>query len=109
VSAEKPDVVDDVSVDPRTGFVVLTVSDNLPWDADQHVRALLDKVNICRRFIDSGRLVAQFPQAKQRSPEIAVMLRYPPDAPGKAFLERALLSLADEGIGFRYQVVDAQP
>jgi hypothetical protein len=105
VSAEKPEVIDEVTVDPKTGFVVLTVSHNLPWDADQHARTLLDKVSACRRFIDSGKLVAQFPQAKQRSPEIAVMLRYPPDAPGKALLERALVSLADEGIGFRYRVV----
>ncbi len=46
MSVEQTDVVDIVSVDKRSGHVVLTVSDHLDWsDSLAHQRVLQEKLN----------------------------------------------------------------
>jgi hypothetical protein len=54
MTIEDARIVDFIGVDPVTGHVVLTITDHLPWDSDEHVLLLQDKLNRYLAFVESG-------------------------------------------------------
>lgn len=105
VSVDNADVIDLVGVDQHTGHAVLTVSDHLAWDSDEHLLTLQDKLNAYLRFIESGDLVRRYPEAKDRVPQITVVLKYPPSGNGLRFLERVSRVIESGGILFRHETL----
>jgi hypothetical protein len=105
VSVENPDVIDVVGVDKQTGHVVLTISDHLGWQSDEHLLRLQEKLNGYLRFIESGELVEQYPQARGLKPQITVVLKYVPNETGVEFLTRVSRVIEDAGIAFRYETL----
>ena len=92
-------------IDRLTGRAVLTISDHLAWDSDDHLLTLQDKLNAYLRFIESGELVQQYPEAKDRAPQITVVFKYPPSENGLQLLERVSKAIESVGIRFHYETL----
>ena len=90
MSVEKFNVVDVVSVDPKTDCVVLTISDHLDWeDTVGHQTLLQGKFNAYLAFVESGEILQAYPDAKERRVTFRVVFKYRPDPEGEQFLLRA--------------------
>ncbi len=105
MTVENSEVVDLVGVDRQSENVVLTISDHLTWDSDEHLLVLQDKLNGYLRFIESGELVQQYPDATNRKPQITIVFKHPPSDPGIQFLKRIADVIESAGIAFRYETI----
>ncbi len=84
MSIEQTDVVDIISTDRISGYVVLTISDHLDWsDSNGHQMLLQTKLNRYLAFVESGEILQNCPEAKGRSVEFKVIFQFPPDEGGK--------------------------
>jgi len=104
MTVEQTDVVDFVGVNRADGRVVLTVSDHLPWDDDDHVLTLQDKLNAYIRFVESGQLLKEHPAVAERAVQIHIVCKYPPSEVGVQFLEMARRKLEAVGIDLTHEV-----
>jgi hypothetical protein len=77
MSIEQTDLIDIIGTNRVTGHVVLTVSDHL---------------------------LECYPDAKGRPIDIEVVLQFPPDDEGRAFLSRVRTVVESAGFGFRDEV-----
>jgi hypothetical protein len=89
----------------KDGYAVLTISDHLEWDKDgEHLYALQTKINNYLEAIESGQLVAQYPDAEGKSIVIQIIAQFRPDKKGYDFLRAAKETLHSAGydlnIGF---------
>lgn len=90
MSVEDTGVVDIVGIDRETGHVVLTITDHLDWsDSTGHQAILQKKLNAYLAFVESGAILKQYPDARNKPVAFRVVFRFPPDAEGRAFLVRA--------------------
>jgi len=105
MSVEEADVIDLIGVDKQKGHVVLTISDHLNWQSDEHLLTLQEKLNAYLRFIESGELFEQYPDAKGLKPQITVVLKHVPSKKGLEFLNRVSERIENVGIAFRYETL----
>ena len=88
MSVEDLDKVDLVSLGPD-GRWFLTVSDPLDWrESKNHQYKLQKKLNAYLRFIESGQMVASYPESRGQELVIDVRFMHMPDEDGWKFLER---------------------
>jgi len=105
VSVEQLDVVDVVSIDKKTGHVILTISDHLDWSNTlEHQTVLQAKFNKYLAFVESGEILARYPDAKDRPVAIKVVFKYKPDLEGWRFLGRAKQVIESAGFSLRHEV-----
>jgi uncharacterized protein DUF6572 len=105
VSVEQFDVVDIISVDEKTGHVVLTVSDHLDWsDSIQHQTILQAKLNRYLAFVESGELLEKYPDAKDRPVALRLVFKYKPDKRGLQFLAKAGQVVKQAGFTLRHEI-----
>lgn len=89
MSIDQTDVVDIVSTNRITGHVVLTITDHLDWsNSNAHQILLQNKLNRYLAFVESGEILVNYPDAKDRPVVFKVVFQFPPDEPGQAFLAR---------------------
>ena len=104
MTVENPHAVDFVSIDEETGDIVLTITDDLPWDGEHgHLMALQEKLNGYLSFIESGELLASRPEAAGRRVRIALVHREPLTAIARRFLDSAQAIIAEAGFGFTWR------
>jgi len=102
MSIEQTDRVDAIAVETRTGKVILTIFDHLDWhDERAHLLALQDKMNTYIRFIESGELVATYPDGAGRKPVIDVVTRVEIPRGCIQFFDRVRPTLDAAGIELR--------
>ena len=90
MSVERTEVIDIIGLNRETRDVVLTISDHLDWsDSIAHQTLLQNKFNACLAFVESGEILRQYPDAKDRAVVLRVVFRTSPDESGYAFLRRA--------------------
>jgi hypothetical protein len=105
VSVEQLDVVDVVSIDKKTGHVVLTISDHLDWsNTVEHQAMLQAKFNKYLAFVESGEILTRYPDAKGRPVAIKVVFKYKPDPEGWRFLSRAKEVIESACLSLRHEV-----
>jgi hypothetical protein len=105
VSVEQFDVVDVVSIDKKTGYVILTISDHLDWsDTVRHQTTLQEKFNKYLAFIESGEILTRYPDAKDRPVAIKVVFKYKPDHEGWQFLTKAKEVIESAGFSLRHEI-----
>jgi hypothetical protein len=105
MSVEETDSVDVISIDKKTGEVILTVSDHLEWsDNLKHQTVLQAKLNAYLRFVESGEILQRYPKAKDRRVVFRVVFKFAPDLEAQQFLARARQVVESAGIGFRYEL-----
>ena len=94
-------IIDFISIDEE-GNVVLTVSDDLKWDAENtHLLKLQNKLNAYLDSIENGSLYEGYPNAKGRNIVINVVAKYFPNDDGNIFLQRTKDVL--ESAGYRFE------
>ena len=82
------------------GFVVLTIGDHLQWDEEgEHLYALQTKINNYLDGIESGQLVSQYPDAKNKNILIQIIAQFRPNKSGYEFLRSARETLKSAGYG----------
>jgi hypothetical protein len=105
VSIEQLDVIEIVSTDRISGHVVLTISDHLDWsDSTAHQLLLQTKLNRYLSFVESGEIVEEYPNAKDKPVVFKVVFQFPPDEAGRAFLARARALVESAGFSLRDEV-----
>jgi len=105
VSVEQTDVVDILGIDRETGHVVLTISDHLDWsDTVEHQAILQKKLNRYLAFVESGEILEQYPDAKDRPAALRVVFQVTPDESGRAFIARARAAIESAGFTLRDEV-----
>jgi hypothetical protein len=105
VSVEQTDVVDILGIDRETGHVVLTISDHLDWsDSVEHQTILQEKLNTYLASVESGEILGQYPEAKNRPVAFRVVFQVPPDESGRAFVARAREAIESAGFTLRDEV-----
>jgi hypothetical protein len=105
LSIEQLDVVDIISIDGKTGHVVLTISDHLDWnDSVGHQTILQKKFNKYLAFVESGEILSRYPKARGRPIEFKVVFKYKPDQEGARFLARACEVIETAGLKLRSEV-----
>ena len=108
VSVEDVGTVDFVGVDKRTGDVVLTVSDHLDWsDTVVHHQLLQRKLNTYLAFVESGEILENYPNSKDRRVVFEVVFKFRPDTEGEKFLARAKKVVEDAGFSLRWELFAA--
>lgn len=105
MSIEQVDVVDVISIDKKTGHVILTISDHLDWsNTVAHQIALQAKFNKYLAFVESGEILTSYPDAKDRPVAIKVVFKYRPDQEGWGFLNKAKEVIESAGFSLRHEV-----
>ena len=105
MSIEQPDVVDVVSIDKKTGHVILTISDHLDWsNSVQHQAILQTKFNKYLAFVESGEILTRYPDASGRPIAIKVVFKYKPNQEGLWFLARAKETIESAGFSLRHEI-----
>jgi hypothetical protein len=105
VSVDQTGVVDVISVDHKTGQVVLAVSDHLDWsDSTEHQELLQKKFNAYLAFVESGEILDRYPDARDRPVLFRVVFKFKPDQEGKSFLARAKEVIESAGFQLQYEV-----
>jgi hypothetical protein len=110
MTIESTAVVDFIGVNKDTGRVVLTIVDHLEWSRDieeRHLKLLQDKINTYLRFIESGELISEYPDAKKRDVEISLVFKHEMSESGRFFFDEATRILADSQIILSQEVFEA--
>jgi hypothetical protein len=101
MSVENINEVDIVSVDKKSGCVVLTISDHLDWsDTIKHQTILQKKFDSYLAFVESGEILERYPDAI----ELNVVFKFRPDAEGLRFLGRAKIVIESAGFSLRHEI-----
>jgi len=111
MSIEDLRTVDVVSIDNRSGEVVLTVSDPFGWsNPAHHLQLLQAKLQSYVDFVESGELYARYPKTRDRRPRVDVVFFHPSPTAATPALERASSQLASANISLVFRNhTDARP
>jgi hypothetical protein len=108
MSVSETNMIDFVSVDLKKKIVRLEITDYLRWeipeDENEHLRLLQAKLNTYLRFIESGELYENHPEARGATCEIELVSRYPLSISGVRFFEYARSIVRKAGIELSYRV-----
>ena len=103
MAIENSNVIDFCAVD-KQGNVVLTISDHLMWDDTKgHLLLLQSKINAYLRTIESGELLENYPEARDKKVVINLVMQYWPSPAGHQYLEKARSFLKANGYDFYYK------
>ena len=93
-----------VGISRVSGKVILTVSDHLAWDAQEHEHLMLlqEKIKTYLRFVESGEIYQEYPDARNRQVLIEIVGKYPLSEKAKAFYAAVEVVVKQSGfeIGF---------
>ena len=106
MSIEQTNTVDFVTIDNTSGDALLTISDHLPWNENEgvHLELLQSKLNSYLRFVESGELVREFPEIRDRSIVINLVGMFPLSEQAKIFIGRARDAVQNAGIQLRCKI-----
>lgn len=99
MTVENFEVIDALGISKKSGEVVLTISDHLPWGtSSEHFEKLESKIGRYLDFIRSGQLLESVPDAANRQVRISVFCKHQPDDNAHKFLIAAGRQLAHYGV-----------
>jgi hypothetical protein len=104
MAIDQTDVVDFIGVDRKMQRVVLSISDHLLWEDDNHLGLLQSKINKYLDFIESGEIYKVYPNAKDKAICINLICKYQPNANAKEFIDYVKTAIHDTNISFFYEV-----
>ena len=105
MTVEQLKIVDMIGIDARTGEVILTICDHLSWSGClEHLETLQEKINRYLAFVESGEMLAGYPDGADRPIVIKVDFKYKPNHSGRKFLHDAGQIIESAGFTLRYEV-----
>ncbi len=103
MSIDQTSVVDFVSTN-KENEVVLTVSDHLEWDEkNEHLHLLQEKINAYLRFIESGEIYEEYPDAKGKKIIISVHAKFQPNEDGQTLISKMTEAVRAAGYEFQFE------
>ncbi|MES2738894.1 MAG: DUF6572 domain-containing protein [Verrucomicrobiota bacterium] len=109
MAIQDSNVVDLVSTDSESGFVTLTVVDDLDWnDEAAHFLSLREKVNTYCNYIASGQLNGDYPSVKRMKPVVSLMLFHSPPVNALILFDQMRDLLAGEGCLFEWRMAQSE-
>ena len=98
MSVDQADVIDIAGRDKTTGQIVLTISDHLDWEHEQqHLLILEEKLNTYLRYIESGEIQEQYPDAKKGGVQIRIAGVHPLSKGASDYFDQAKKIVEDAG------------
>lgn len=85
MSVENNEVIDAISIN-KDNIAVLTISDHLNWDVENHLELLESKLNSYIDILETGNIYEVYPDAKGKDIAVEVAFKYPPNKEGEDFL-----------------------
>jgi hypothetical protein len=85
---------------------LLTISDHLAWDENEgaHLELLQRKLNTYLRFIETGKLIHEFPQLNGRSLVINLVCKFPLSEQAELFIGKAGEAIRDAGFRLQFEI-----
>ncbi len=104
MTIEQSNVIDFMGIDPKTGRVILFISDHLEWGPydDLHMDLLDAKINAYVSAIESGEIYELYPKAAGREFIITTQAKYPLNETGRRFFEEIRFGLSRFGVEFEF-------
>ncbi len=108
MTIEQTEVVDIVHIDKESEEVFLTISDHLEWTepAKDHLLLLQDKLNAYLRFVESGELYQEYPNAHGKRVVISVVGKYPLSESAEKFYNQVTPIIESAGFHFRFELFE---
>lgn len=105
MSVEDKNKIDAIS-NNKEDMVLLTISDHLEWDNNEHLLILQEKINSYMDFLESGQIYESYPSALDKKIIIQIVFKYLPNRIAEEFLEvvKEILNKNDYDFKF-YQLV----
>ena len=106
MTIEQAEVVDVIHIDKKSEEVVLTIADHLEWTepAKDHLLLLQDKINAYLRFVESGELYQEYPNARGKRIVICVVGQYPTSESAEKFYNQVTPIIEGAGFNFRFEL-----
>lgn len=101
MSVENTKQIDFISIDGLNN-VVLTISDHLQWEEENHLLTLQNKINAYLEVIENGNIYEIYPDAKNKKIVIEVAMKYSPNEESIIFLETIRNFLNDKDYEFKF-------
>lgn len=105
MSVDQTKTVDAIGVDKLSGDLVLTITDHMEWESNEHLLLLQEKINTYLSFVESGELLNTYKDAKDRDVVINVICQYSPDKDGLSFFSQVADIIKNTGIKLSYDVI----
>ncbi|RUM93975.1 MAG: hypothetical protein DSZ28_05620 [Thiothrix sp.] len=97
--------VDAIGIDKNTGIVILKIFDHLDWSDEQsHLYLLQEKINSYLRFMESGEVFDEYPDAKMQKLQISISFKEKPSANCIKFLDTVTKIIRDAGFDLVYTI-----
>ena len=103
MSIEQQNTIDFIGIDKNTNQVILTISDHLDWQENNHLILLQEKLNTYLRFIESGEINESYPDAKNKSVVLKIRALHKPNREAKSFLGKVKKIIEDAGMSFLFE------
>lgn len=97
MSIEQTEVVDFIGTDKKSGNIILTISDHLPWDKKkgknkEHLSLLEKKISTYFHFVESGQLEEKYPGSVSKKAGINIIGKFPLSEDAEMFFQEAIRS-----------------
>jgi len=105
MSVENENVVDSVSTSSE-GKVVLSISDHLPWEIQDHLYILQSKINKYLTFVESGQVFESYKVDSESKFVIDLIAKFDFTPEALTFLKGAKKIIENAGIEFRWRTLE---
>ena len=109
MTVEDQQTIDIAGIDRDSGAVVLTVSDHLDWQKpEEHLLVLQEKINGYLRYVESGEILRNYPDATNRKIEIEVVGKFSLPRSVDHFVRHATEIVRGAGIDLKFSVLESK-
>lgn len=109
MTVEQEKKIDIIYTEEDESEVVVAICDHLPWDMEDHILILQEKINSYITFILGGQIYEDYPDSKDKKITIQVYALHEFTDEALEFLENVKEFLSEHDIGFKYEVSDVDP
>ena len=104
MTIEKTNEVDAIGIDKETNKLIMTMTDHLDWNEENHLLLVQEKINAYLSFIESGEIYRSYPQAKNLKIIIRLIHRHPLNSDARNFFSQVNALITNAGFEFQLEL-----
>lgn len=104
MSVESNNLIDFISTD-KDNIVILTISDYLDWNTENHLQLLESKLNAYIDVLDNQSIYELYPDSVGKEFEIQIVFKYKPNKEAEQFLNSVSKIFQDLPYSFSYYIL----
>lgn len=104
MAVDNLDTIDFISI-TTDDKIVLTISDHLKWNDEEHYLHLKNKINSYLEVIENNQIYEIYPDANNREIIIQLSLKHKPNNKGISFLDDITSHLKSKKYNFTFSIV----